>query len=77
MMKMRFSRPIMWSMSAPVPASMAGRSLRQGTPEEVLKNPASLTAKYLTGEMSVRVPDRAVARRRRASSPSSARGATT
>ncbi|MCJ2047073.1 excinuclease ABC subunit UvrA [Methylobacterium sp. J-078] len=33
-----------------------GRIIAQGTPEEVLKNPASLTAKYLTGEMSVRVP---------------------
>ncbi|WP_019903431.1 excinuclease ABC subunit UvrA [Methylobacterium sp. 77] len=33
-----------------------GRIIAQGTPEEVLKNPASLTAKYLTGEMSVRTP---------------------
>ncbi|CAA2145187.1 excinuclease ABC subunit UvrA [Methylobacterium bullatum] len=33
-----------------------GRIIAQGTPEEVLKNPDSLTAKYLTGEMSVRVP---------------------
>ncbi|MCJ2082220.1 excinuclease ABC subunit UvrA [Methylobacterium sp. J-090] len=33
-----------------------GRIIAQGTPAEVLKNPASLTAKYLTGEMSVRVP---------------------
>ncbi|KQO57962.1 MULTISPECIES: excinuclease ABC subunit UvrA [unclassified Methylobacterium] len=33
-----------------------GQIIAQGTPEEVLKNPASLTAKYLTGEMSVRVP---------------------
>ncbi|MCJ2129291.1 excinuclease ABC subunit UvrA [Methylobacterium sp. E-045] len=33
-----------------------GRIIAQGTPEEVLKHPDSLTAKYLTGEMSVRVP---------------------
>ncbi|KQP91309.1 ABC-ATPase UvrA [Methylobacterium sp. Leaf113] len=33
-----------------------GRIIAQGTPAEVLKNPNSLTAKYLTGEMSVRVP---------------------
>ncbi|WP_027173969.1 excinuclease ABC subunit UvrA [Methylobacterium sp. 10] len=33
-----------------------GRIIAQGTPEEVLKSPDSLTAKYLTGEMSVRVP---------------------
>ncbi|KQT15592.1 ABC-ATPase UvrA [Methylobacterium sp. Leaf399] len=33
-----------------------GRIIAQGTPAEVLANPASLTAKYLTGEMSVRTP---------------------
>ncbi|TXN21933.1 MULTISPECIES: excinuclease ABC subunit UvrA [Methylobacterium] len=33
-----------------------GQIIAQGTPAEVLKNPASLTAKYLTGEMSVRTP---------------------
>ncbi|KAB1077111.1 excinuclease ABC subunit UvrA [Methylobacterium soli] len=33
-----------------------GEIIAQGTPEEVLRNPASLTAKYLTGEMTVRTP---------------------
>ncbi|GEO98073.1 excinuclease ABC subunit UvrA [Methylobacterium haplocladii] len=33
-----------------------GQIIAQGTPAEVLKNPASLTAKYLTGEMAVRTP---------------------
>ncbi|MCE4226409.1 excinuclease ABC subunit UvrA [Methylobacterium sp. C25] len=33
-----------------------GQIIAQGTPEEVLKDPASLTAKYLTGQMSVRTP---------------------
>ena len=33
-----------------------GQIIAQGTPAEVLANPASLTAKYLTGEMSVRTP---------------------
>ncbi|KAB1074268.1 excinuclease ABC subunit UvrA [Methylobacterium planeticum] len=33
-----------------------GEIIAQGTPAEVLKNPASLTAKYLTGEMTVRTP---------------------
>ncbi len=33
-----------------------GEIIAQGTPAEVLANPASLTAKYLTGEMSVRTP---------------------
>ena len=31
-----------------------GQIIAQGTPAEVLANPASLTGKYLTGEMSVR-----------------------
>ena len=55
-----------------------GQVVAQGTPEEVLKNPASLTAKYLTGEIErAGAGEAPVARRRRASSPSSARGATT
>ncbi|WP_342166815.1 excinuclease ABC subunit UvrA [Methylobacterium sp. SD21] len=33
-----------------------GEIIAQGTPAEVLANPASLTAKYLTGELSVRMP---------------------
>ncbi|MBB3905445.1 excinuclease ABC subunit A [Methylobacterium brachythecii] len=33
-----------------------GQIIAQGTPQEVLKSPASLTAKYLTGQMSVRTP---------------------
>ena len=33
-----------------------GRIVAQGTPAEVLANPASLTGRYLTGELSVPVP---------------------
>ncbi len=33
-----------------------GEIIAQGTPQELLKDPASLTAKYLTGELSVRTP---------------------
>ena len=33
-----------------------GRIVAQGTPEQLLKDPASLTAKYLTGALSVRMP---------------------
>ncbi|GJE27281.1 excinuclease ABC subunit UvrA [Methylobacterium organophilum] len=33
-----------------------GEIVAQGTPEQLLKDPASLTAKYLTGELSVRTP---------------------
>ncbi|MDV2987677.1 UNVERIFIED_CONTAM: excinuclease ABC subunit UvrA [Methylobacteriaceae bacterium AG10] len=33
-----------------------GEIVAQGTPEELLKDPASLTAKYLTGELSVHTP---------------------
>ncbi len=35
-----------------------GTIVAQGTPAELLKNPASLTAKYLTGELSVPIPDK-------------------
>ncbi len=35
-----------------------GRIVAQGTPEEVLADPHSLTGKYLTGELSVPVPPR-------------------
>ncbi len=33
-----------------------GQVIAQGTPEEVIANPASLTGKYLSGELSVAVP---------------------
>ena len=33
-----------------------GEIVAQGTPQEVMNNPASLTGKYLTGELSVKVP---------------------
>jgi excinuclease ABC subunit A len=39
-----------------------GEIVAQGTPQQILDNPASLTGKYLTGEMSVAVP----AKRRKA-----------
>jgi excinuclease ABC subunit A len=39
-----------------------GRIVAQGTPQQILDNPDSLTGKYLTGELSVAVP----ARRRKA-----------
>ncbi|MCU0830475.1 MAG: excinuclease ABC subunit UvrA [Rhizobiaceae bacterium] len=35
-----------------------GRVIAQGTPSEVMANPASLTGKYLTGELGIRMPDR-------------------
>ncbi|MBM6581648.1 excinuclease ABC subunit UvrA [Microvirga sp. BT689] len=33
-----------------------GQIVAEGTPDEVMKNPKSLTGKYLTGEMTVKVP---------------------
>ncbi|HZW47484.1 MAG TPA: excinuclease ABC subunit UvrA, partial [Microvirga sp.] len=33
-----------------------GQIVAEGTPDEIMKNPKSLTGKYLTGEMSVKVP---------------------
>jgi excinuclease ABC subunit A len=35
-----------------------GRIVAKGTPQDILDNPDSLTGKYLTGEMSVAVPDK-------------------
>ncbi|MGQ3674120.1 excinuclease ABC subunit UvrA [Xanthobacter sp. TB0139] len=35
-----------------------GRIVAQGTPKDILANPASLTGRYLTGELSVGVPAR-------------------
>jgi excinuclease ABC subunit A len=35
-----------------------GYLVAQGTPEEVMRNPASLTGKYLSGELEIPVPDR-------------------
>ena len=39
-----------------------GHIVAQGTPAEIMRNPKSLTGKYLTGELSVRDP-RAASRR--------------
>jgi excinuclease ABC subunit A len=35
-----------------------GRVVAQGTPAEIMANPHSLTGRYLTGELSIPVPDR-------------------
>ncbi|MGO4571399.1 excinuclease ABC subunit UvrA [Microvirga sp. 2TAF3] len=35
-----------------------GKIVAEGTPAEILANPKSLTGKYLTGEMSVKVPEK-------------------
>lgn len=35
-----------------------GQIIAEGTPDEVMANPKSLTGKYLTGEMSVKVPSK-------------------
>jgi excinuclease ABC subunit A len=35
-----------------------GRIVAEGTPEDVMANPASLTGKYLTGELIIPVPER-------------------
>ena len=36
-----------------------GEIVAEGTPDEILANPKSLTGKYLTGEMTVKVPAQA------------------
>ncbi|HZH50870.1 MAG TPA: excinuclease ABC subunit UvrA [Microvirga sp.] len=35
-----------------------GQVVAEGTPDEIMTNPKSLTGKYLTGELSVKVPDK-------------------
>lgn len=35
-----------------------GKVVAEGTPDEIMTNPKSLTGKYLTGEMSVKVPEK-------------------
>jgi excinuclease ABC subunit A len=42
----------------PAAGRHGGEIVARGTPEEVMRNPASLTGKYLTGEMDIRVPQR-------------------
>lgn len=41
----------------PKAGSHGGEVVAQGTPEEVMKNPNSLTGKYLTGELCISVPE--------------------
>ncbi len=51
-----------------------GRIVAQGTPAEILANPASLTGRYLTGELSVGVPARRKPNPKRMLKISGARG---
>ncbi|TCT04586.1 excinuclease ABC subunit UvrA [Aquabacter spiritensis] len=51
-----------------------GRIVAQGTPAEILANPASLTGQYLTGALSVGVPARRAPNPRRMLKLSGARG---
>ncbi|KZD24462.1 excinuclease ABC subunit UvrA [Tardiphaga robiniae] len=51
-----------------------GNIVAQGTPQEVMQNPNSLTGKYLTGEMSVPVPERRPPNHRRTIKVINARG---
>ncbi|HEY0329550.1 MAG TPA: excinuclease ABC subunit UvrA, partial [Rhodopseudomonas sp.] len=51
-----------------------GHIVAQGTPAEVMKNPKSLTGKYLTGELFVPVPERRPPNHRRTLKVINARG---
>ena len=51
-----------------------GHIVAQGTPAEIMKNPNSLTGKYLTGEMSVAIPERKPPNHRRTIKVVNARG---
>lgn len=51
-----------------------GHIIAQGTPAEIMRNPKSLTGKYLTGELSVPVPERRPPNHRRTLKLVNARG---
>src|SRR5665213_2929773 len=51
-----------------------GHIVAQGTPAEIMKNPNSLTGKYLTGELAVEVPERRPPNHRRTIKVINARG---
>jgi excinuclease ABC subunit A len=51
-----------------------GEIVAEGTPADIMRNPKSLTGKYLTGELSVAVPDRRPPNHRRTIKVVNARG---
>jgi excinuclease ABC subunit A len=51
-----------------------GHIVAQGTPAEIMRNPESLTGKYLTGELSVEIPERRPPNHRRTIKVVNARG---
>jgi excinuclease ABC subunit A len=51
-----------------------GHIVAQGTPAEIMRNPKSLTGKYLTGELTVEVPERRPPNHRRTIKVVNARG---
>ncbi|MCP3469655.1 excinuclease ABC subunit UvrA [Bradyrhizobium sp. CCGUVB1N3] len=51
-----------------------GHIVAEGTPAEIMRNPKSLTGKYLTGELEVEVPDRRPPNHRRTIKVVNARG---
>jgi excinuclease ABC subunit A len=51
-----------------------GHIVAQGTPADIMNNPASLTGKYLTGELSVEIPERRPPNHRRTIKVVNARG---
>jgi excinuclease ABC subunit A len=51
-----------------------GHIVAQGTPADIMRNPKSLTGKYLTGELSVEIPERRPPNHRRTLKVVNARG---
>ncbi|MCG2628346.1 excinuclease ABC subunit UvrA [Bradyrhizobium sp. WYCCWR 13023] len=51
-----------------------GNIVAEGTPDEIMRNPKSLTGKYLTGELEVEVPERRPPNHRRTIKVVNARG---
>jgi len=51
-----------------------GKIVAQGTPEDILRNPKSLTGRYLTGELGIAIPERRVPDKHRTIKVVNARG---
>src|SRR3979409_1246364 len=62
--------------AGPGAAAHGGRIIAQGTPADIMNDPASLTGQYLTGERGIAIPERRARNPRRAPKLIGARGNT-
>ena len=57
MMKRRSGAQITSLTSGPAAGAHGGEMVAAGTPEEVARNPASVTGLYISGKISIEVPE--------------------